>query len=186
MPRIAPIKVQIKESYLALLYFFFPIILVAMPILLTYFLSKNAANAMFAVLSAYLIPVAGQYTAPFLGINLGLSPISVALWISYVEVNVGLFVALNFVHLRKLKSVNKFLEKTQRSGEEFLNKHKKLSKLTIPALAVFIFIPVQGSGPIAAALVGRILGIRVLDIAAGIFLGAVLKYSVMVSIIKIF
>ncbi len=177
---------QINGKYLAIIYFFLPIILVSIPILLVYFISKDTADIMFAMLSAYLIPVAGQYTAPFLGINLGLSPIFVALWVSYLETNLGLFIALNVLHLRKLKSLDRLFKKTQKSGEEFLKKHKKLSKLTIPALAVFVFIPVHGSGPIAAALVGRILGIGTLDIVVAIFIGAMLKYSIMVSIIRIF
>ena len=177
---------QIIEGHIAILNLLLPFILVFVPILVVYLISKKIANAMFAMLSAYLIPVAGQYTAPFLGINLGLSPVFVVFWISYIEVNVGLFVALNFVHLKKIKSISKFLEKSQKSGEEFLKKHKKLRKLAILSLAIFIFIPFQGSGPIAAALVGRIIGIKIVDIVFAILLGALLKYSLMVSIVKIF
>jgi uncharacterized membrane protein len=48
-------------------------------------------------------------------------------------------------------------------------------------LAVFVFIPIQGTGPLVAPVLGRILGMKIWEVMFAVGLAAAVRFSVLVT-----
>ncbi len=101
-------------------------------------------------------------------------------WLSYVETCLGLFIILNFKYLRKIGFVKRYIVKIRRKSKNILRTRKRILAVYFLMIS-FVFLPVQGTGPIAAAMIGKLIGFNSILILSAIFIGAFLRFTIIVS-----
>ncbi len=126
------------------------------------------------------MPVFGVFSSTFIATKIsGLNPVFTILWLSYVETCLGLFIVLNFKYLRKIGFVKKYILKIREKSRRFLRTKKRITAVYFLMIS-FVFLPIQGTGPIAAAVIGKLLGLNIILILSSIFIGAFLRFLILV------
>ncbi len=87
---------------------------------------------------------------------------------------------LNFKYLRKIGFVKRYISKIRKRTKEFLRTKKRIAAVYFLMIS-FVFLPIQGTGPIAAAVIGKIIGFSTILILSSIFIGAFLRFLIIVS-----
>ena len=138
-------------------------------LILPYTLFLSLATIMFI----YLIPPAGKESVIPLGIALGIPWWVVALSIAMMDILSSLFMVLNFDLALKIPLIGtKWMSSFMDHGESFFRSHRWIEKLSTLGLAIFVMIPMQGTGGIATPIVGRMIGIPPLQVLIAVTGGA--------------
>jgi uncharacterized membrane protein len=124
---------------------------------------------------AYILPPAGKETVIPLGIAVGIPWWYIATAIAMVDVETGLFMALNFdlvYHIPWLGGIlTRFTDKTTL----FLKDHRWVAGFSVISIVLMVMVPLLGSGGIRGSIAGKLLGIEeylvFLAIVAGAFIG---------------
>ena len=121
----------------------------------------------------YFIPPAGKESVIPIGIALGIPWWAVAFSIAMMDILSTLFMVLNFDLVLRIPVVGtRWMRTFMEHGESFFMKHRWLEKLSTIGLAIFVMIPMQGTGGIATPIVGRMIGIPPLQVVIAVIAGA--------------
>lgn len=127
---------------------------------------------------AYLIPPAGKESIIPIGIELGIPWWIITISVAFLDVVTALFIVWNFDLIQRIPVVGRVISIVVHQGYDFLQKHRWVDRLYIIGLALFVMIPLQGTGGIGGAIIGNMLGMNkkeiILSVATGAFIGSFL------------
>ncbi len=129
--------------------------------------------SMMTIMFIYFIPPAGKESVIPLGIAIGAPWWIVAFSIALMDILSTLFMVLNFDLALKIPVIGtRWMSSFMERGESFFRSHRWLEKLSTLGLAIFVMIPMQGTGGIATPIVGRMIGIPPLQVLIAVISGA--------------
>ncbi|OPX64224.1 MULTISPECIES: small multi-drug export protein [unclassified Methanoregula] len=132
-------------------------------------------TAMIGLMVAYLLPPAGKETVIPLGIALGIPWWYMALSITLIDIETGLFMALNFDLAYRLPLLGPVLSDLTEKTRGFLASHRWLAGLWFFAVVLMVGVPFFGSGGVRGSIAGKLLGMSTvltfLAIVAGALMG---------------
>ena len=129
---------------------------------------------MLGLIAAYLLPPAGKETVIPIGIALGIPWWYMALSIVMIDVETGLFMALNFDLAYRIPFLGPMLSDLTKKTEQFILNHHWLAGLWFFAIVLMVMVPVLGSGGIRGSIAGKILGINNLLVFLAILVGSLI------------
>jgi hypothetical protein len=84
---------------------------------------------------------------------------ALATLVVYADVGTALFVMANMVYLYRVPLVGRWMAATRETGHRVLGEHRWMRRFTWLGVAVFVALPVQGSGGVLGTVIGRLLGL---------------------------
>ncbi|MDO8871513.1 MAG: small multi-drug export protein [Methanoregula sp.] len=129
---------------------------------------------MLGLMVTYLLPPAGKETVIPIGIALGIPWWYMALSIVMIDVETGLFMALNFDLSYSIPFLGPLLSDLTKQTEQFITCHPWFAGLWFFAIVLMVMVPVLGSGGIRGSIAGKILGINNLLVFLAILVGALI------------
>ena len=129
---------------------------------------------MIGLMVAYLLPPAGKETVIPIGIALGIPWWYMALSITMIDVETGLFMALNFDVVYRIPFVGPVLTNLTKKTGQFITDHHWLAGLWFFAIVLMVMVPVLGSGGIRGSIAGKLLGMKTLLVFLAILVGALI------------
>lgn len=130
---------------------------------------------LLGLMVAYMLPPAGKETVIPLGIALGIPWWYMALSIVMIDIETGLFMALNFDLAYRLPLLGPVLSDLTKKTKQILRDHRWLASLWFFAIVLMVMVPVFGSGGIRGSVAGKLLGmstlVTFLAILAGTLIG---------------
>jgi hypothetical protein len=130
--------------------------------------------AMIGLMTAYLLPPAGKETVIPLGIALGIPWWYMALSIAMIDIETGLFMALNFDLAYRLPLLGPVLSDLTKKTQQVLSDHRWIAGLWIFAIVLMVMVPVLGSGGVRGSIAGKLLGMNTLQVFLAILAGALI------------
>lgn len=106
------------------------------------------------------------YTDPFLNIFV------VSFSVAMIDISVALFLAWNFDLALKIPMLGKWMKKVEEAGKKRIKKSKWSGRLLFWGIVAFVMIPFQGSGGVAATILGRLAGMEWRRTVLAISIGA--------------
>jgi hypothetical protein len=130
--------------------------------------------AMAGLMVAYLLPPAGKETVIPLGIALGIPWWYMAISIAMIDIETGLFMALNFDLAYRLPLLGPVLSDLTKKTEQFITGHRWLTGLWFFAVVLMVMVPVFGSGGVRGSIAGKLLSMNTLLVFLAILAGALI------------
>ncbi|MDD3071302.1 small multi-drug export protein [Methanoculleus horonobensis] len=112
------------------------------------------------LLAAYFVPPAGKESIIPIAIVMGYPWWLITLAIFLLDVAVSLFVVWNFDLALKIPLVGRLLESGMTAGRNYTDARPWLRRFSTIGLALFVFFPLQGTGAMNGAILGRLLGLE--------------------------
>ncbi len=119
----------------------------------------------------YYVPPAGKESVIPLGIALGIPWWLMAAALSLLDVLTCLFMLLNFGYALRLPYLGAWISRFIASGDEFMKKRPWIARWRVPGVALFVFLPFQGTGGVGATVVGMISGLTPVQILIAVAVG---------------
>jgi hypothetical protein len=120
----------------------------------------------------YLLPPAGKETVIPIGIALGIPWWYMAIAVVMIDIDTGLFMALNFDLAYRIPVLGPILSDLTEKTRQFLLDHRWLASLWFFAIVLMVMVPVLGSGGIRGSIAGKLLGMKTLPVFLAILCGA--------------
>ncbi len=173
-PLLAPFDIILENPYLRRAFALtFPFAFIITYILIMYhILPEVQFFRLGGIMLAYFFPPAGKESMIPLGIALGIPWYFVALSIALVDVASSMFLVWNFDLALKIPLLGSWINRFVEGGGKIISRHRWLEGLYFFGLVGFIMFPLQGSGGVGGSLLGRILGLKKLEVLAAVTLGA--------------
>ena len=137
-------------------------------------LPQTQFYTMIGLMVTYLLPPAGKETVIPIGIALGIPWWYMAISIVMIDVETGLFMALNFDLTYRIPYLGPLLLDTTKKTEQFIVNHPWFAGLWFFAIVLMVGVPFLGSGGIRGSIAGKILGINNVLVFLAILLGALI------------
>nr|WP_303716617.1 small multi-drug export protein [Methanoculleus marisnigri] len=112
------------------------------------------------LLAAYFVPPAGKESIIPIAILMGYPWWLITLALFLLDVAVSLFVVWNFDLALKIPLVGRVLESGMTMGRNYTETLPWLRRFSTIGLILFIFFPLQGTGAMNGAILGRLLGLE--------------------------
>ena len=129
---------------------------------------------------AYLAFSYGKIAIIPLGVGvLHFHPMFVAWTIVFVDFECALFIAWNFPLAKRVPVLGRYISFVEGWGAKALRRNSVLAAGAWAALALYVMLPVRGTGGITAAVIGRGLGMRPLHVVSAISLGTTVSAVVL-------
>ena len=137
-------------------------------------LSSPEFPVMIGLMVAYLLPPAGKETVIPLGIALGIPWWYMALSIAMIDVETGLFMALNFDIAYRIPVLGPRLSDLTKKTKQVLGDHRWIASLWFFAIVLMVMVPVLGSGGVRGSIAGKLIGLNTLLVFLAILAGALI------------
>ncbi|MDP3396148.1 MAG: small multi-drug export protein [Methanoregula sp.] len=137
-------------------------------------LPQTQFYTMIGLMVTYLLPPAGKETVIPIGIALGIPWWYMALSIVMIDVETGLFMALNFDLTYRIPLLGPMLSDLTKKTRQFITNHCWFAGLWFFAIVLMVGVPFLGSGGIRGTIAGKILGINNVLIFFAILLGSLI------------
>jgi len=129
---------------------------------------------------AYLAFSYGKLAIIPLGVGvLHFHPLFVAWTVVFVDFECALFIAWNFPLAKRVPVLGHYISFVEGWGAKALRRNSVLAAGAWAALALYVMLPVRGTGGITAAVIGRGLGMRPLHVVSAITLGTAVSAVVL-------
>ena len=137
-------------------------------------LPYNLFLTVTALMVTYILPPAGKETVIPLGIALGVPWYYMALAIAMIDIETGIFMALNFDLAYKIPYLGGILVSTTEKMKLVITRHRWLAGLDFLAIALMVMVPFFGSGGIRGSIAGKLLGLEDHLVFFGILAGTLI------------
>jgi len=117
---------------------------------------------LLGLMVAYMLPPAGKETVIPLGIALGIPWWYMALAIVMIDVETGLFMALNFDIAYRIPFLGPLLSDLTKKTRQVLKDNRWIASFWFFAIVLMVMVPVLGSGGIRGSIAGKLLGMNTL------------------------
>jgi uncharacterized membrane protein len=152
-----------------------PVLLVLAQLAVMYFtLRYDQFLTVIGLMITYLLPPAGKETVIPLGIALGIPWWYIALAITLVDAETGLFMALNFDLAYRIPWLGGLLTQFTDKTTLFLKDHRWVEGLSVFGIMLMVMVPLLGSGGIRGSIAGKLLGIEAYLVFIAIVAGALI------------
>lgn len=152
-----------------------PILIVIVHIvILAATLTQAQFFTMLGLMVAYILPPAGKETVIPIGIALGIPWWYMAFSIALIDIETGLFMALNFDLAYRIPYLGPVLTGLTGKTKEFITRHPRIAGLWFFAIVLMVMVPVFGSGGIRGSIAGKLLGMDTLLVFLAIVAGALI------------
>ena len=111
------------------------------------------------LIAAYFVPPAWKETIIPIAILMGYPWWLIMLVIFLLDVAVSLFVVWNFDLALKIPFIGRLLESGMAVARNYTESQPWLRRLSTVGLILFVFFPLQGTGAMNGAILGRLLGL---------------------------
>lgn len=129
---------------------------------------------------AYLVFSYGKIAIIPLGVGvLQFHPLFVAWTVLFVDFECALFIAWNFPLAKRVPVLGHYISFVEGWGAKALRRSSVLAAGAWAALALYVMLPVRGTGGITASVIGRGLGMRPLHVVSAISLGTTVSAVVL-------
>ena len=135
-------------------------------------LPRPGFYTMMGLIFLYMVPPLGKESVIPMGIGLGIPWWLMALTMTVLDLLGGLFVTWNFYLSCRIPYLGPWIARTMKGGRTFFDARPWLERLYFVGLTLFVMVPFESSGGISAAILGRMMGMRPLDVIACIAVGA--------------
>ena len=180
-----------KWEYILILVNFFGPFLAVIGVFVIFFVAlPNRTASRFVISSALsFVPLVGDKTvlisnAPHYS---GHGVYIMAVTIAIMDSLLSWFIVYNIELVKKWGKIGPMIIKVEKQSQGLLNKYDWMRKVAIIFIVIFVMIPFQGSGGLAASIIGRLMGLKpwkvLLSVAIGSLLGC-LGIAYMVDTIK--
>lgn len=161
--------------------FLFPVLLgLAVSLSLLLYLPWLRWLEWVGVAVAYLAFSYGKLAIIPLGVGvLHFHPLFVAWTVVFVDLECALFIAWNFPLAKRVPVLGRYISFVEGWGARALRRSSVLSAGAWAAIALYVMLPVRGTGGITAAVIGRGLGMRPLHVVSSISLGTAVSAVVL-------
>jgi len=129
---------------------------------------------LLGLMIAYMLPPAGKETVIPLGIALGIPWWYMALAIVMIDVETGLFMALNFDIAYRIPFLGPLLSDLTKKTRQVLKDHRWIASLWFFTIVLMVMVPVFGSGGIRGSIAGKLLGMNTLLVFLAILAGSLI------------
>lgn len=143
--------------------------------LLFWLYDATAALKLGGLLLLYFIPPAGKESIIPAGIALGFPFQIVSFSVVLVDIACCLFMVWNFELICNVPYLGNVIRYLIMKSEIYLNEHRWLERLYFVGLIMFVFFPLQGTGSISGSIIGKMLGLKTIEIMGAITIGSVLS-----------
>jgi uncharacterized membrane protein len=123
---------------------------------------------------AYILPPAGKETVIPVGIALGIPWWVIALAIAMVDIETGLFMALNLDLVYRIPLVGGPLARFTDTTKQFLEDHHWVANLSVLGIILMVMVPFLGSGGVRGSIAGKLLGLEGYMVFLAVLTGALL------------
>jgi hypothetical protein len=137
-------------------------------------LPYNLFLTMIGLMVAYILPPAGKETVIPVGIALGIPWWYMALSITMIDIETGLFMALNFDLAYKIPFLGPILVDLTQKTKQVIEHHRWISGLYFFGIVLMVMVPVLGSGGVRGTIAGKLLGMDTSLVFLGILVGALI------------
>jgi len=137
-------------------------------------LPYNLFLTMLGLIVAYILPPAGKETVIPVGIALGIPWWYMALSIAMIDIETGLFMALNFDLAFRIPYLGTILADLTQKTHRFIEDHRWISGLYFFAIVLMVMVPVFGSGGVRGSIAGKLLGMDTYLVLLAILAGALI------------
>jgi hypothetical protein len=137
-------------------------------------LPQTQFYTMIGLMVTYLLPPAGKETVIPIGIALGIPWWYMALSIVMIDVETGLFMALNFDLTYRIPFLGPLLSDITKKTGQFITNHPWFAGLWFFAIVLMVGVPFLGSGGIRGSIAGKILGINNVLVFFAILIGSLI------------
>lgn len=127
---------------------------------------------LLTLMALYVFSPAGKtliLTAPLFGID-ALAAIGIFLFIDAVEAS---FVIWNFNYILLVPWIGQRVKKIEKSAQAALEAREWLRRFSYFAVALFVFLPGPGTGPIIGSIIGRLLNLNKPLLLLAVILGSI-------------
>ncbi len=152
-----------------------PFVLAGGLVLMLFWLYDDAALQLGGLLLLYFIPPAGKESIIPAGIALGFPFQVMCLSIVWVDVACCLFMIWNFELICNVPYLGTIIQYLIKKGEIYLAAHRWLERLYFIGLTFFVFFPLQGTGSVTGSIIGKMLGLKPIEIFGAVTIGSVLS-----------
>ena len=169
----------IKRS---LLFFVPPIIAATYVFILWISFSYRVFQVLISGMTAYFFPPLGKESVIPLSIlalkasghfDIFLNIIVVPFSIAFIDIIVALFLAWNFDLALKIPLLGKWMMKMEDAGRKRIKESRWQGALLFWGIVLFVMVPFQGSGGVAATIIGRMAGMDWKRTVLAISIGAI-------------
>jgi len=133
------------------------------------------------LMALYFIPPAGKESLIPAAIALGIPWFTICAVLTLIDIVCCLFMLWNFEVLVKVPILGPRLIQLMRKGSAFLASHAWLERLYLVGLALFVFLPLQGTGSISGTVLGKMAGMPSIEIFCAISFGSAL-HSIVIGL----
>jgi uncharacterized membrane protein len=127
----------------------------------------------------YFVPPAGKESVIPLGIAMGVPWWLIAFSVALMDILSSLFMVLNFDLALKIPILgDRYMKSFMQAGQGFFEKHRYIERLSTIGLAIFVMIPMQGTGGVSTPIVGRMIGIPPLKVMIAVISGSILGCTI--------
>ena len=127
---------------------------------------------MIGLIVAYLIAPAGKETVIPLGVVLGIPWWLVAGTMALFDIIGALFIVWNFDLALHIPFLGRWIARFMEGGRDFFTRRPWLGHLYFLGLVLFVMFPLEGSGGVSGAILGRIMGMKSRRVMGAVVLGA--------------
>jgi uncharacterized membrane protein len=127
---------------------------------------------MIGLIVAYVLPPAGKETVIPLGIALGIPWWYMALSIAMIDIEAGLFMALNFDLAFKIPFLGPMLAVLTQKTQRVIEHYRWIARLYFFAIMLFVMVPGLGTGGFRGAIAGKLLSMHTYVVLLAIVAGA--------------
>lgn len=127
---------------------------------------------------AYLFPPAGKESVIPLMVVAGIPWWLAAFSIALFDVLGALFITWNFQLALRIPLLGPWIERFMVTGRQEFDRYPTLEHLSSIGLALFVMVPFEGSGGVAASVIGRVLGMSQIRIILSVAVGSALSSSI--------
>jgi hypothetical protein len=129
---------------------------------------------MLGLMVAYLLPPAGKETVIPVGIALGIPWWYMAISIAMIDIETGLFMALNFDLAYRIPYLGPVIAELTKKTKLLITEHPWITSLEFFAIVLMVMVPLFGSGGVRGSIAGKLLGMDTLLVFLAIVAGALI------------
>jgi len=126
----------------------------------------------FGLKLLYFLSPAGKESVIPLGLAAGFSWHVMAVSLTVIDVLTCMFMVWNFDLLCKAPVLGGWIATWSRAGRKLFNSFPLIERLSVIGLAIFVLLPVPGSGGIASSVFGKVLGLPPWHIFLAVLIGS--------------
>lgn len=159
--------------------FFLPFVISALVILGLWLTGTRAVTEFLYVTGIYLFTPPGMVIGLPMAIAYGVPVWTAIAYMIFADAMASLWIIWNLNLLRKVPLLGYIIKRTQHWGQSLIKKNPNIGKFEFIGLAIFVFVPVYGSGSVMGSVIGKLLGMKEWKIFVSVMLGVITRLIIL-------